>query len=335
MAQMQRESVVGGENPIGRLLLEISYSVPNLANIPLGNPGTCFDHDNVIELEPVSEKDQKIHSSNKLRLVCQRVFDRGITNIKLELGPICGPIAHFDILVARMHPTSEAAPILGELFQTTPREGSSASGVLERVRYIENGTVDLLFHMPVSNYFLVPVKERLIQCHLCRDYSNLLSDTEHADVTIVVRGTEIKAHKCILASRSEYFSRMFASGMKENEANVIKVEDFDADTFRLALELLYAGFSPSLTFDSALQLLPLTNKYLFKNQYRDCLDFVAKGLSKENVEKAIQWAVEHKNEELQTYCFRVMKQKMSEKERWGILYNLDKDIVGKFFSILE
>lgn len=326
---------MGGDNGIRHYIFEISYSVPNLASIPVGTQWSHFDWDNICELEPVSERDRALNSAYKLRLVCQQVQkDTGQKNIRLKLCPNGGPIFRFDFLIARMHISSACKfPSVCEMY--AERDGK-AWGRFENINVnIDNGTLALQFHMPLSNYVLVPVKERAIQRRICEDDSNLFSTAEHADITFVVRGIEIKAHKCVLASRSEYFSRMFASGMKENETSVIKVEDFDADTFRLALQSLYAGFSSSITFDSALQLLPLMNKYQFKKLYRDCFDFVAMSLSKENVEKAIKWAVEHKNEELQTYCFRVMKQKMSEKERWGILYNLDKDIVGKFFSILE
>ena len=42
----------------------------------------------------------------------------------------------------------------------------------------------------------------------------------------------IKAHKLILISRSEYFEAMFSSGMSESTSARVRVEDIDAAIFK-------------------------------------------------------------------------------------------------------
>jgi hypothetical protein len=51
----------------------------------------------------------------------------------------------------------------------------------------------------------------------------MLANENFADVTFVVGDTKVKAHKCILASRSNFFENMFNVGMREAQESVISV----------------------------------------------------------------------------------------------------------------
>ena len=51
----------------------------------------------------------------------------------------------------------------------------------------------------------------------------MLDSENFADVTFVVGDTKVKAHKCILASRSSFFENMFSVGMREAQESVISV----------------------------------------------------------------------------------------------------------------
>lgn len=51
----------------------------------------------------------------------------------------------------------------------------------------------------------------------------LLESGSFSDVTFVIGDTRIKGHKCILASRSNFFANMFSSGMRESEESVVSV----------------------------------------------------------------------------------------------------------------
>jgi hypothetical protein len=48
-----------------------------------------------------------------------------------------------------------------------------------------------------------------------KDLLRMLESEHFADVTFVVGDTKVKAHKCILASRSNFFENMFSVGMRE------------------------------------------------------------------------------------------------------------------------
>lgn len=44
------------------------------------------------------------------------------------------------------------------------------------------------------------------------------------DVTVEVGGRRIKAHKCILSSRCQYFAAMLSGGWVESAGNVISIQ---------------------------------------------------------------------------------------------------------------
>ena len=70
----------------------------------------------------------------------------------------------------------------------------------------------------------------------------LLEEGENSDVTFVVNGTHIKAHKFILSARSDYFEEQFISGRWHNRRTIsINNSLVDSAVFYRILEWLYTG----------------------------------------------------------------------------------------------
>lgn len=99
----------------------------------------------------------------------------------------------------------------------------------------------------------------LLKDQVIKSLSNLYSSGAFSDITFLVEGQELKAHKNILASRNEVFQSMFLSDMSESKKNVIELDD-DIDTFKTFLKYLYTGTveDDHLT----LELFILADKYL-------------------------------------------------------------------------
>ena len=55
------------------------------------------------------------------------------------------------------------------------------------------------------------------------DLIRMLESEKFADVIFVVGDTKVKAHKCILASRSSFFQNMFNVGIRQPQDSVISV----------------------------------------------------------------------------------------------------------------
>jgi len=93
------------------------------------------------------------------------------------------------------------------------------------------------------------------------DLLKLLETSPNADVTFIVQGESIKAHKNFLSVRSQYFQRMFTSDVEENDNDEVKVPDIEPETFRGLLHYLYSGLASENVADEALDLLLVADKY--------------------------------------------------------------------------
>lgn len=51
---------------------------------------------------------------------------------------------------------------------------------------------------------------------LTSDFAKLINNADFSDVTFLVEGQKVHAHKAILMVRSDYFNAMFSNGMQES-----------------------------------------------------------------------------------------------------------------------
>lgn len=79
------------------------------------------------------------------------------------------------------------------------------------------------------------------------------------DVTFMVDGKPIYAHRALLAVRSEHFHAMFTSGMKESREREVVIPDWTYTTFLAMLEFLYTGSVRELGAEVALELMGLAD----------------------------------------------------------------------------
>lgn len=71
---------------------------------------------------------------------------------------------------------------------------------------------------------------------------SLWQNKAHTDVTFIVNGEKITAHRLILASQSEYFKQLLFGVMKESKQDVIELKDVeDAGILKLLMEYAYTG----------------------------------------------------------------------------------------------
>lgn len=112
---------------------------------------------------------------------------------------------------------------------------------------------------------------------------SMLDDESSADVTFLVSGVEIKAHRVIIMARSAYFKIMFASGMKEAEENVVKVSDVELIIFKELLKFLYGGVPPSFSHDVTPDLLIVAEKYGVDDLKQSCEAQLSANLNAGNV----------------------------------------------------
>jgi len=137
-----------------------------------------------------------------------------------------------------------------------------------------------------------------------------LLEAPDADVTFIVQGEPIKAHKIILSVRSKYFQRMFASDVEENVKDEVKVPDVEPEVFKGLLRFLYSGLAPENVSDKALDLLLVADKYGVDGLKEICEEKAS--IHRDNVVDALLVADSIQNEKLMTRAKAIFRSYIDE-----------------------
>ncbi|CAF1116575.1 unnamed protein product [Didymodactylos carnosus] len=98
----------------------------------------------------------------------------------------------------------------------------------------------------------------------------LLRTGKFSDVKIKVGSKEFNVHRCILASCSEVFERMFSIDMLEKQTNIIEINDISDDIIEEMLRYIYYNDIKYLD-QNALDLLYVADKYAIENLRNVCI----------------------------------------------------------------
>jgi sugar lactone lactonase YvrE len=136
------------------------------------------------------------------------------------------------------------------------------------------------------------------------DMRKMLADETLSDVTFVVDGERITAHRCICAARCEYFSTLLTGQFREgsDRSTEVPVEEASATGFRALLDYLYTD---QLDFEDAVlvDLMRLAHRYGVERLYGHCVRHSTLQITTSN---AVGWFIgahEHGLEELQESTF--------------------------------
>ena len=83
--------------------------------------------------------------------------------------------------------------------------------------------------------------EQINAKRVCNSLQNLYESKKYTDVTIVVGGEEIRAHKGIITGQSSVFAAMFEHDCEENRTNQVVISDVEPDVMDQLLRYIYSG----------------------------------------------------------------------------------------------
>lgn len=126
------------------------------------------------------------------------------------------------------------------------------------------------------------------------DHKDVLSDNigslylreDYCDITLIVQGSRLPAHKVILAARSEYFRAMLFGGLRESHATDIELQDVTSiEGFERLLRYVYTGHMSMTCMkqDMILDVLGLAHKYGFIELEEAISNYLHHSLSIKNV----------------------------------------------------
>ena len=132
------------------------------------------------------------------------------------------------------------------------------------------------------------------------DYGKLLEDPTRADVTFAVGGQRIRAHRSILAARSEHFRARFDW---EQEGEVAIGEEVSAGALRVLLRYLYTQELPGAEDGGeglvAGEMAKAADYFQAGELYEHCVEQFKGGLRVGNVVERLVYAHEHQLEALE------------------------------------
>ncbi|CAG9860165.1 unnamed protein product [Phyllotreta striolata] len=150
--------------------------------------------------------------------------------------------------------------------------------------------------------------------HLSEHLSALYLNQEHSDVTLIVEGQKLNAHKVILAARSDYFRALLYGGLKESTQNEILLPDAPLKAFKVLLKYIYTGkmFLSTLKEDVILDTLGLAHQYGFQDLETAVSDILRQLLALRNVCAVLDTARLYGLEMLVKVCHTFLDRHASE-----------------------
>lgn len=140
--------------------------------------------------------------------------------------------------------------------------------------------------------------ESVMKDQLLKSIDKLLVSEKFTDITLLVDGNKLQAHKNILASRNEVLEAMLTNDMVEKNKNVIDIPDVDIATFKAFLKYVYTGIveDENLT----LELLILADKFLDQTLKDSCEIFLCQDISFDDAIDKLLVANRHNCHDLET-----------------------------------
>jgi len=173
--------------------------------------------------------------------------------------------------------------------------------------FLSNGTLHLVIKMSVfgevkttrkltnDEQEIGSIQERLRVTDHIKD--SWMTDN-FSDVHIKCGGQIFYCHRMILSKRSQYFSSMLESGMKESEIRVIDLEYMDVDILKAILKFIYGGEVDNLE-KNAVELLKAAGMFILEDLKILCEKYLVTNYMKlDNVIDVVVMAETHNADSL-------------------------------------
>ncbi|XP_065205253.1 speckle-type POZ protein-like [Planococcus citri] len=149
--------------------------------------------------------------------------------------------------------------------------------------------------------------------HLSKNFVSALENHDFTDFTISAQGKDYPVHKIILASCSDYFAKMFKTGMKESAENRVEIADVDEVVMGEVLRFIYTGKCENTSTDNlAYDLIAAADKYDLDHLKKICEDSVYKSLSVDSALNVLLLADQYNANELKSKTIDFIVDKSSE-----------------------
>jgi len=243
----------------------------------------------------------------------------------------CIPESHIEFLYGKLNPGGIlVAPYGDRLIKSTKNKDSSKidTTTLINVRYsdlvlpsdAEIKSAEREIEIAKAKKLVVPVST------IISDFAALVANEKFSDIVFIVEGKKIHAHKFILQVRSDHFRTMFASGMKESQADEIEIKDCPCEIFLDMLKFIYTD-DIELTDKNCVPLLELANFYKIDRMKAMCEYKLHQSVDIKNVAAILSVADRYAAVQLKRYCEEFIFANIETVMKTQAFDELDADVV--------
>nr|XP_022911488.1 kelch-like protein 2 [Onthophagus taurus] len=108
-----------------------------------------------------------------------------------------------------------------------------------------------------------------------------MRDSKLCDITLVVDGVKIHAHKVVLAACSEFMKTLLTGDFKEYQQPTIKLSEINAEAANHVVNYMY-GSSIEITIDNVFNILHISRLWFVNTLLKECEQFLMKTLNISN-----------------------------------------------------
>ncbi|KAL9700588.1 hypothetical protein quinque_004029 [Culex quinquefasciatus] len=170
-----------------------------------------------------------------------------------------------------------------------------------------------------------------------KDLELLIGDGKFGDLTMMVDGEAVQAHKCILTARSPVFAAMFEHAMQESVENCVVIEDVELTVFKALLRYIYTDKVTCLD-TMAQELYAAADKYGISTLKSLCRNSILEKLCPENAADTLKLADLHSDLEMKRYTLAFVSGsvaiKVTKTAGWQDMAKTHPHLVGEAFEAL-
>eukprot|EP00980_Cylindrotheca_fusiformis_P017849 scaffold5653_cov147-Cylindrotheca_fusiformis.AAC.11 len=154
---------------------------------------------------------------------------------------------------------------------------------------------------------------------LVKDFGRLVNQPDMSDVTFIIEGKEVHAHRAILAVRSEYFRALLFNGlMRESVTSGVAVKpitlsDVSHAVFLKVLEYLYTDSIRDVTLELGMDLLIASEQFMLDRLKSICEDIVRREISEHNAIHILVVSHQHNATGLKEIALEFLLQNLQTK----------------------
>jgi len=164
-------------------------------------------------------------------------------------------------------------------------------------------------------------------CSLIDDLDKLVNSPLFSDVTFCVEQHHLPAHKLVLEVRTEYFRRMFSSGLRESQSNRIEIFDCTTNVFIDVLRFIYTD-TCAINDDNCIPLLEQANFFQLDRLKAICECYWFDNINVHNAASVLQVADRFNALQLKNFAMEFIFSHIQDVVKTDAWRDLDPSLVS-------